>query len=241
MKSLISNCFTIITAFGNYASSFIFIWFSRKPIFCRQRRFTLIGFLACRGVAFRRNTKRLVNFTLIELLVVIAIISILMTILLPALKRAKESGKKVVCANNLKQLGLSLASYTLDYDGWYPPWTEDSGGYTCWDSQLAPGLNLVVSSAGRLIRPTVFWCPSTVANDNVNHSRSYAANNVLGSHDHWYPGMTKNNPGLITASTKSMSNVPLLYDIKPFLLYGGKSNGMYGAPFRDNQRISNRP
>jgi len=46
------------------------------------------------------------GFALIELLVVIAIIALLMAILIPALHRAREQGKRVVCLNNLKQLTL---------------------------------------------------------------------------------------------------------------------------------------
>ncbi|MBN1807344.1 MAG: type II secretion system protein [Sedimentisphaerales bacterium] len=54
------------------------------------------------------------GFTLIELLVVIAIIAVLMAILMPALSRVKEQGKRVVCMNNLKQLTLSWILYADD-------------------------------------------------------------------------------------------------------------------------------
>ncbi|MGA2323615.1 MAG: prepilin-type N-terminal cleavage/methylation domain-containing protein [Sedimentisphaerales bacterium] len=51
------------------------------------------------------------GFTLVELLVVIAIIALLMAVLLPALTRAREQGKRVVCMNNLKQLTLGWMNY----------------------------------------------------------------------------------------------------------------------------------
>ena len=76
-------------------------------------------------------------FTLIELLVVIAIISILASMLLPALKRARESGKKIVCVSNMKQLYFGFSSYANDYANYYP-----STKAANWQYQIASQLDL---------------------------------------------------------------------------------------------------
>ena len=57
------------------------------------------------------------GFTLIELLVVIAIIAVLMAILMPALHRVREQGKRAVCLGNLKQFGLAWIMYADENDG----------------------------------------------------------------------------------------------------------------------------
>lgn len=61
---------------------------------------------------------------MIELLVVIAIIAILASLLLPALAKAKESGRRIHCVNNLHQLALALQLYADDHEGVYPVHAE---------------------------------------------------------------------------------------------------------------------
>lgn len=64
----------------------------------------------------RTHKRRSAGFTLIELLVVIAVIAVLMSILMPALQRAREQGKRSMCLGNLKNLQLAWIMYADDYD-----------------------------------------------------------------------------------------------------------------------------
>jgi prepilin-type N-terminal cleavage/methylation domain-containing protein/prepilin-type processing-associated H-X9-DG protein len=66
------------------------------------------------------------GFTLIELLVVIAIIAILLSIIAPALKNAREQGKRVVCLNNLKQMTIAWIMYSDNNgDKLIEPWAHE--------------------------------------------------------------------------------------------------------------------
>lgn len=62
------------------------------------------------------------GFSLVELLVVIGIIALLMSVLLPALARAREEEHRVHCQANMRQVGLELVNYANQWRGWmFPP------------------------------------------------------------------------------------------------------------------------
>src|SRR4051812_44373214 len=68
-------------------------------------------------------------FTLVELLVVIGIIAVLISILLPAMSRARQHAVSAQCMSNLKQVGLAALMYANESKGWYPPsQAEDPSG-----------------------------------------------------------------------------------------------------------------
>ncbi len=111
------------------------------------------------------------KFTLIELLVVIAIISILASMLLPALNNARNKAKSIKCVSNFKQIGFAVSNYINDYSNWLPKSsTYNEQRHWEWRMELAEylGINggvieLVtadVTSAQDGFKSGVFRCPA---------------------------------------------------------------------------------
>ena len=61
------------------------------------------------------------GFTLVELLVVIAIIALLMAIVVPSLRMAREHAKRTICGTNLRSIGTALFAYAQSSDDRLPP------------------------------------------------------------------------------------------------------------------------
>lgn len=105
-------------------------------------------------------------FTLIELLVVVAIIALLISILLPGLRNAREKGKETVCAANLRTIGLGLTEYAHD--------NQDKLCSGSFDPEVANGRDGPVDQLGwvadqvnsRLSAPAEQLCPSNPARYN---------------------------------------------------------------------------
>lgn len=80
------------------------------------------------------------GFTLIELLAVLAIIGTLIGLLLPAVQRAREAGRRMQCSNNLKQMGVALANYEQAKKR-FPPGNDQIGSRLhAWSSFILPFL-----------------------------------------------------------------------------------------------------
>jgi prepilin-type N-terminal cleavage/methylation domain-containing protein/prepilin-type processing-associated H-X9-DG protein len=115
-------------------------------------------------------------FTLIELLVVIGIIAILASMLLPALARAKESGKRIQSLNNMRQLGMALMMYTDDNEGKLPPRSHPHR----WPSRLLAEIGIGPADNGNVPAGTntdfkILVCPSDPMPSSGNGGPEYPA------------------------------------------------------------------
>ncbi|HUJ09107.1 MAG TPA: DUF1559 domain-containing protein [Verrucomicrobiae bacterium] len=121
-----------------------------------------------------RRRQAQTGFTLIELLVVIAIIGILAAMLLPALNKAREKGRRAVCASNLRQIALAMLNYSDDFGGYFPTGDihADLNSVISMNSEVGIPAGAVSAAKGFLpyarylvkkqyvASPKIFVCPS---------------------------------------------------------------------------------
>lgn len=180
-----------------------------------------------------KNQKRS-GFTLIELLVSIAIIAILVSLLLPAVQKAREAARRTQCLNNLKQIGLAVHNYEESFKKLPPGYIHEVGttlasgnGSYSIHARLLPYLeldnlerlidfdlpwdhpdNLIVAS----YRIGVYQCPTEVRDEKrISSGREYYPHNYgfnFGTWFIWDPESNKGGDGLFYPNSKvKMSDI----------------------------------
>ena len=147
------------------------------------------------------------KFTLLELMIVVAIIGLLITILLPSLRSAKESAKTAICMSNLSSLGQVAAMHGSDNNQKF--WIKDADllpddparGYVSWTTHpkhISPYISQTVSPWSKI---DLFYCPSD----------PYARNKDL-KWRHSYGYNVSSLPGQFMMSVKNPSETIFLAD-----------------------------
>ncbi len=191
--------------------------------------------------------RKAAGFTLVELLVVIGIIALLVSILLPALNRARESAKQTACLSNLRQLGFAMVMYENDNKFSFPyaapysiaefadfiAWQTNSSGVTgpraskCPDPEDSALAKYLGMSQGKF-NPNVFICPSddlTPHSPNAGpgdpYNYSYSMNYLMDG-----GGQDNNTPCPRVTAVRNPSTKILLVEEDPVTI----NDGYWAAP-----------
>ena len=129
-------------------------------------------------------------FTLVELLVVITIIGMLIALLMPAITRAKEEGRRIQCLSNQKNIGMAMLAYAGQHNA-FPGWRTNTivgnPNFVSWQAVLLPNLDRadlwqqVQANVNFKVAVKVFTCPSDPNLDPTNYlgQSAYIANGLI--------------------------------------------------------------
>jgi prepilin-type N-terminal cleavage/methylation domain-containing protein len=198
------------------------------------------------SLSSRRRRAAARGFTLIELLVCIGIALLILAILLPSLRKAREQARTVVCGSNLHQISAGFMLFAAEHDRQLP------GGF--WDNDdpspehhdwLMPRQDYTTAPQGGIIYkylrgdPTVFRCPSLDQNlpragsfygpfSGSNGRFDYAAMVAFSGAGLW---AIKGTSRILRSNGQyDLVATPLIVEEEPIWINGFKLNGAHGGP-----------
>jgi len=134
-----------------------------------------------------RSSGRIRAFTLLELLFVVAIIAILVALLLPALTKAQQQGRRAQCVSQLRQMGIAFQNFAHDHNSQFPMAVPANAGGTLetamnalrLDGQFYFSFRHLQALSNELVTPRILICPadtrspglsfSVLTNENVSY------------------------------------------------------------------------
>ncbi|MAX25728.1 MAG: hypothetical protein CMJ19_14615 [Phycisphaeraceae bacterium] len=154
------------------------------------------------------------GFTLIELLVVISIISLLISILLPALAAARKSAQTLQCGTNQRQVFVAMVTYAQNHNDWIvPTYMQNGNSNRLWSVGLAiETLNMTAGDFWPTGQrpPGIFACPSSDYLTTTSHysdwGRSTWISRIYHQDYQWHQELRHTDikePGKILATTDS--------------------------------------
>jgi len=168
-------------------------------------------------------------FTLIELLVVIAILSLLVSLLMPSLKKARQLAQSMSCLSNLRNISMWAVQYTYDNEEWLPHNGQSGWEWSYSELSNTPWMLKCRDWSSDKKKHTYFYCPSAKIQyaDNQHDAAwesttcNYGLNDYLGGYKFWWD----------SAKTKALW--PRASLLKPYKFWFGDTSvkwGSWGTP-----------